>query len=227
MRHLALLLILIGLVFSLGCESTEEILAVQDRVDEITAGDEGASTDTTPDTSTPAPDTNNDAGSSDSGNSDAANDSSSDSGSSGDGWSGSQRTFSLNGSSSGSVTFETRGITSQSGRNDNGGWEYIFLTLRGNGFDRVILYQVGGGRDAIRYLIGGPEPFTQNNATRDNLPGVHRWSVSWSGGTITIRLDGRTLGSHPFSGRPTKAIIGGYDSRGRDFRGEWRNASIQ
>lgn len=138
-----------------------------------------------------------------------------------EGWRSSKERFALSGST-GEVVFETRNMRSQSNRNKDGGWEYIFLTLRGSGFDRILLYQVGGGRNAVRYRVDGPQRAVNNSATSDNRPGVHRWRVAWDGSSVVFELDGRSLGRHAFSQEPTRVTIGGYDGPNRDFRGEWR-----
>ena len=122
------------------------------------------------------------------------------------------------------LSFRTRGMQSQPGRNGDGGWEYIFLTLRGNGFDRVLLYQVGGGRKQIRARIDGPDYWVENNLRSDNLPGEHAWLLDWAGGRLRVYLDGKQIVDRPFRGQPTRAIVGGYDSAGRDWRGQHRDA---
>ena len=125
----------------------------------------------------------------------------------------------------GAVEMQTLGIVAQPGRNADGGWEYMILTLHGDGFDRVLLFQVGGGRKAIRFKVG-TQP-AQNNVCSDNLPDAHTWRVEWGDGSMRVLLDGRQVGhDEDFNGAPSSAIFGGYDDSRRDFKGSWRNGKV-
>ena len=125
-------------------------------------------------------------------------------------------------SPAGWVEIETRGISHQDGRNDDGGWEYIFLTLHGSGFDRVILFHAGGSGRKVRFKVGTAP--MQTGLCTDNLPDAHTWRVTWGGGEMMLLLDGLQIGrTEAFSGTPDRVIFGGYDDSRRDFRGSWRN----
>lgn len=132
---------------------------------------------------------------------------------------------------SGKVLMDTRGMVHQREKNHGGMWEYMFLTLRGSGFDRVMLLQAGGGGRAIRGICEPPQaghPAMQMEIAKDDLPGVHTWGIQWGGGELAFSLDGKRIGKAiPFSGSVNQIVAGGYDGSGkRDFRGEWSNLRV-
>ncbi|MFC1744953.1 DUF4214 domain-containing protein [Candidatus Riflebacteria bacterium] len=136
---------------------------------------------------------------------------------------GSAGTFSLNGSTSGWLSFETRGIMHQDKKCANGDWEYIFLTMRGDGFRRILLLHAGGRGRAIR-AVNQPHGSMQMEIASDNLPDWHEWRVEWLPGQIKYFLDGRQIGrTEKFNGKPTRCIVGGNENSRRNFLGEWRN----
>ena len=132
---------------------------------------------------------------------------------------------------SGSVTIETSGINHRSVPSINGDWEYIFLTLKGEGFGRILLLHAGGNGRAIRYVVeGGGTDTMRMEIASDNLPGWHTWKVTWGGGQLKFFLDGRQIGrTETFTGKPNQAWAGGYPCCGgkRNFLGKWRNFSAK
>ncbi len=137
------------------------------------------------------------------------------------------KTFKFQASERGEVSLETAGIKHQNGPNKDGGWEYIFLSLFGKGFNRVLLFHAGGGGRKTRYYIehrSKSDAVHRLEVATDNLPGWHRWTVKWENRQIKFFLDGRQIGhTEVFKGVPTRAIAGGYTDSRRDFRGRWRN----
>lgn len=140
-----------------------------------------------------------------------------------EGWKDSEQVFELSGDSEGEVSIETKGIEHRSGTNHDGGYEYIFLTLRGEDFDRFLLFNTGGDR-GIR-TFNEPPGKLYFEIVDNNLPDAHTWKVKWGGGVIRVYLDGQELekATAEFHGRPTKAIAGGYENASRNFWGQWRN----
>ncbi|MBT3784222.1 DUF4214 domain-containing protein [bacterium] len=133
----------------------------------------------------------------------------------------------LPGHSAGWVSMETSGIRHRSDPSPNGDWEYIFLTLRGEGFHRILLLHAGGNGRAIRYVVeGGGTKAMRMEIASDNLPDWHTWKVQWTGSEVKIFLDGNQIGrTEKFSGKPNRVWAGGYPCCGgkRNFLGKWRN----
>lgn len=127
----------------------------------------------------------------------------------------------------GFVSMETSGILHQDNPSPNGDWEYIFLTLRGDGFHRILLLQAGGKGRAIRYVVeGGGTKTMRMEIASDNLPDWHTWKVQWNGSELKIFLDGNQIGrTEKFNGVPKTVWAGGYPCCGgkRNFLGKWRN----
>jgi len=147
----------------------------------------------------------------------------------------SPETVSLAALAEGEVEFQTYGIRHMDERkylnplrpllwrkNADGGWEYIFLSLFGEGFDRVILFHAGGPGRAVRWKVG-TNPM-QMEVASDNLPDWHTWKVKWGGGKMRLYLDGQQIGrAEEFTGKVSRVIYGGYIDNRRNFKGKWRH----
>jgi hypothetical protein len=139
-----------------------------------------------------------------------------------------QQEFRLAPSSSGIIEFETSGITHQNSPACSCGWEYIFFSMFGENFRRVLLLHAGGNGRATRYFVEWPDDgVLRCERASDNLPGWHKWTVKWGGGKIEFFLDGKKIGEEKFAGRPTSCIIGGAKPSCRSFKGSWRNYSYK
>lgn len=127
----------------------------------------------------------------------------------------------------GGLEFETAGIVHQDKPTINGDGEYIFLTLRGEGFRRLLLIHASGNGRAVRYGLNCKEIDTlRMEVASDHLPDWHKWAVKWGGGKISVYLDGRQLGEERFSGIPSYCIVGGNENAKRNFLGTWRNFKV-
>lgn len=128
----------------------------------------------------------------------------------------------------GSLVFETRGIRHGRPRNDNGGWEYFLFLARGSGFDRLALFNVGGGGGARADLRMMATPHSSGNVVSNHgLEGAHEWRVRWGDGRVLFYLDGELVREGAFRGTVEQMTVGGYDAPGRHFKGEWRNARLE
>jgi hypothetical protein len=143
-----------------------------------------------------------------------------------------QKEFKFSPMAAGVIEFETAGITHQDVPACSCGWEYIFFSMFGENFGRVLLLHAGGKGRATRYFVQWGKNKEDGSVHRceratDNLPDWHKWTVKWGGGKIMFYLDGKNIGEEKFEGRPNSCIIGGAKPSCRSFRGKWRNYVIK
>ena len=115
------------------------------------------------------------------------------------------------------------------GPHSTGESEYFFLTLRGDGFARIMIANMSSSR-GIRYWVDPGSSRAQvlqlyPNANNE-LMDWHKWTLRWNGVDVRVYLDDAQLGPvFGFKGRPTLAIADGYDDGVRNFKGQWRDFS--
>ena len=122
----------------------------------------------------------------------------------------------------GRVTFFTRGVTKPTGRNSDGGWEYILARIKGNGFERLLIMAMGGNRPPSRIwfnhkrFVSGAFPVP--------LLDEAKWEVYNDGTGLVVDLDGKRICRCDGQYRPTGAVMNGYAKR--ESTGEWKSNEL-
>ena len=122
--------------------------------------------------------------------------------------------------SKGVVEFETRGVISMSGKNKDGGCEWIIARIEGQGFDRLLIMTMCGNRATRIYFQSGGKATEINGRFPRDLPNAAKWRVEANGGTLRVYLDGKEIWSQAGKYTVWRAVMGGYPNR--QMQGEWR-----
>jgi len=128
------------------------------------------------------------------------------------------------------VEYEVNGLRRDPGRADNGGLEHVFGELKGDGFDRVWIMNMGEGRRMRGFVDDEGNSYkTWRNGKDLKQPSDETAVVvwTWDGSRIAVAIDGKVWFAAPLTGRPRTLMVGGTQARGRSFDGHWRNLILE
>ena len=118
-------------------------------------------------------------------------------------------------------SFRTKDITKASGRNKDGGWEWIIARLHGDGMSRCLVMVMGGDRPPSRiYFNGNSGKLTRNGVFSVPLLKESEWKVCSREGNLEIYLDGNKIFSQSGVSSLSKVVMNGYPNR--HMTGKWK-----
>jgi hypothetical protein len=121
----------------------------------------------------------------------------------------------------GVLRFRTRNVQRPPHPKPNGDSEYIICRAFGDGFTRMMVMTMEGGRppSRIHWQVGGHQEHTNHNVFQVPLMEEAAWEITGTGGAIVVKLNGaevwRMDGHYTVKG----GRMGG--DPGREFLGEW------
>ncbi len=125
------------------------------------------------------------------------------------------------------LSFDVRGLVAEPGR-VNGHLEHIYCDVRGDKFERLLLFNAGEGRDMRCLYEGWPADFKSWKHGRDlPPPGQAHFDVEIHAGRCRVLVDGKVWCDFACHGEPRRARVGGGYDRVRDADVEVRNVVVE